>query len=62
MMHSCPHCLSYRIRPQPYRWYELPLLLVLIQPYHCRRCGRRFLRFRPPDLPNLRSRRTLVLK
>jgi hypothetical protein len=48
---SCPHCLAQRTRPEPHRWYEAPLWLLFVQPYRCRRCDHRFLRFRPPDPP-----------
>jgi hypothetical protein len=61
MMIQCPDCLGYRTRPEPYRWYEAPLLLFMLQPYRCRRCDHRFMRFRPPDLPVKPARwRTLV--
>jgi hypothetical protein len=49
---QCPHCLAHRIRLEPHRWYEAPLWLLFVQPYRCRRCGCRFLRFRAPDFPN----------
>jgi hypothetical protein len=48
---QCPHCLAFRAWPAPPRWFELPLALVAIRPYFCRRCARRFLRVRLPDLP-----------
>ena len=48
---QCPACLGFHVRPAPLRWYEVPLALVLIQPYLCRSCKRRFLAFRQPDLP-----------
>jgi hypothetical protein len=61
MLIQCPECLSYHTRPEPYRWYEALLWLLLIQPHRCRRCDRRFLRPRTPDLPLfLSSWRTLV--
>src|SRR5947199_227912 len=50
MFIHCPDCLCCRVRPESPRWYELPLLLVLLQPYRCRRCARRFLGWREPDL------------
>jgi hypothetical protein len=63
MIAACPDCLSPRTHPEPYRWYETPLVLVLVQPYRCRRCGRRFLRPRTPDRPGpLLRGRSLVLR
>ncbi len=62
MLIQCPECLSQRTRPEPCRWYEAPLQLILVQPYRCRHCERRFLRFREPDLPLLLSPRRLVAK
>jgi hypothetical protein len=50
MLIQCPNCLASHIRPDPHRWFELPLVLFWVQPYQCRRCERRFLRFRWPDL------------
>jgi hypothetical protein len=47
---QCPHCHGYHTRPAPYRWFELPLALFLLQPYLCYRCERRFVRFRWPEL------------
>jgi hypothetical protein len=48
---QCPECLSPRIRPVDYRWYEGLLALLLVRPYCCRRCGDRFLGFAWPGLP-----------
>jgi hypothetical protein len=63
MRDTCPQCLSYHTRPEMYRWYELPLALLLVQPYRCRRCGRRFLRPRRPDFPlPLLRRRTIMAR
>jgi hypothetical protein len=42
---NCPHCASYRVRPEPYRWYEFPLALFFLRPFRCRRCQARFIRF-----------------
>jgi len=44
MRTTCPHCLSYRLRPEPYRWYERFLAWVWIHPFRCLCCGLRFLR------------------
>jgi hypothetical protein len=57
MLFPCPQCLSYRTQPEPCRWYERPLQLLLVQPYRCRHCDHRFLRFREPDLPLFLSQR-----
>jgi hypothetical protein len=59
---QCPHCLGFATRPAQHRWFELPLALILVQPYHCRRCAHRFLRFRRPDLtlPLIQRRSTLA--
>ncbi len=63
MMVQCPHCLAYRTQPEPLHWYAWPLLLLLIQPYQCRRCGHHFLRPRWPDLPSaLHSGRQLIAR
>jgi hypothetical protein len=48
---QCPHCLAERAWPTPHRWFEWPLALLALQPYLCRRCEHRFLRFRLPDFP-----------
>jgi hypothetical protein len=45
MRANCPHCLSYRLRPDPYRWYERLFMLLYLHPFRCLRCGARFLRF-----------------
>jgi len=50
MKTQCPRCLGFTTRPEQYRWFEFPLALILLQPYHFRRCEHRFLRFRWPDL------------
>lgn len=54
MRMNCPHCDSPRIRPEPFRWYERLLALLLLHPFRCRSCGARFIRFagvpRPPRL------------
>src|SRR5262249_2635838 len=47
----CPDCFCTHTHPVLHRWYEVPLLLWLVQPYQCSRCERRFLRPRMPDLP-----------
>jgi hypothetical protein len=51
---NCPHCDSPRVHPEPCRWYERLLALLLLHPFRCRRCGTRFLRFagitRPPGM------------
>jgi hypothetical protein len=45
-MHThCPNCACGEARRSACRWFELPLLLLLIGPYRCRFCGTRFLRF-----------------
>jgi hypothetical protein len=41
----CPYCLSYRLRPDPYRWYEKLLVLLWLHPFRCSRCRARFYRF-----------------
>ncbi len=50
---QCPHCRAERAWPTPYRWFELPLALLVLQPYLCRRCSHRFVRPRWPDFPLL---------
>ena len=54
MQLHCPHCQSARVRPEPFRWYGWVLALLLLHPFRCLRCGRRFIRFagvpRPPHL------------
>ena len=58
MKNTCPHCDSLRIRPDPYRWYETVLALLLLHPFRCARCGTRFIRFagvpRPPRMLSLK--------
>jgi hypothetical protein len=45
-MHThCQRCACCEARGVPYRWFEIPLLLVLIGPYRCGYCGTRSLRF-----------------
>jgi hypothetical protein len=61
MKTQCPHCLGFATRPEQHRWFELPLALFLVQPYHCRRCAHRFLRFRWPDLSLLPTQRRSTL-
>jgi hypothetical protein len=52
MRANCPHCLSYRLRPEPYRWYEAVLALLWLRPFRCSRCSTRFVRFAGvPHLP-----------
>lgn len=41
----CPNYACGEARSVPRRWFELPLLLLLIGPYRCHSCGTRFLRF-----------------
>jgi len=51
---NCPHCGSYQVRPEPFRWYETVLSLFFLRPFLCRRCRTRFIRFagvpRPPRM------------
>ncbi len=58
MRTNCPRCDSPLVRPDPFRWYERPLALLLLHPFRCRRCGTRFIRFagvpRPPRLLSMR--------
>jgi hypothetical protein len=45
MQTFCPNCACGEARPVPRRWFEWPLLLMLIGPYRCAFCGTRLLRF-----------------
>jgi hypothetical protein len=44
-MFRCPNCINKRANPSRRRWFEWPLLLLLLRPYRCAHCSRRFLRF-----------------
>ena len=35
---SCNFC-DCRLRPDPYRWYEWPLVFILVRRYYCPHCG-----------------------
>jgi hypothetical protein len=41
----CPACVCSRANRAAFRWYELPLALLLIRPYRCTHCNTRFRRF-----------------
>jgi hypothetical protein len=45
MSTTCPHCNGRRLRAEPHRWYEAVLMLLFLQPFRCRSCDARFLRF-----------------
>jgi hypothetical protein len=46
-MASCPYCLEYKqVSRSNWRTWELPLGVLLIRPFRCMVCDRRFWRFR----------------
>jgi len=40
---QCPHCISPYAVPLPYRWSQVLMALILVRPYRCCHCKRRFL-------------------
>jgi hypothetical protein len=43
---ACPHCRDRDTRLSTrFRWLDYLLMALLILPYRCRTCGRRFWRF-----------------
>jgi two-component system cell cycle response regulator DivK len=41
----CPRCGCGDVSPTPFRWYEWPLVLLLLRPCLCRRCSERLVGF-----------------
>jgi hypothetical protein len=39
---NCPGCPLGDIARSRWRWFELPLVLLLMRPYRCVYCGKRF--------------------
>jgi hypothetical protein len=45
---SCPDCPYTFVKPSSFRWFELPAAMLLLRPYRCGCCKRRFFgRFSP---------------
>jgi hypothetical protein len=40
----CPRCHGGDVFRAPIHWYDLPAAAVLLRPFHCSDCGRRFYR------------------
>ncbi len=41
-MKAWPHCWAFDVRLTRRRWFDYFLMVLLIFPYRCRACGRRF--------------------
>src|SRR5262245_39579989 len=42
---KCFFCFRHGLAPSRMRWYDWPLLLLLLRPFRCWGCGRRTIRF-----------------
>lgn len=42
--HFCPYCLTKVLEPARLRWWQYPLLLLLVRPFRCPHCFERLFR------------------
>ena len=43
-IHPCPHCTQSYMIAGEFRWWELPLKLLMLRPFRCPHCSERFIR------------------